>query len=543
MAILFKTQKSMALKCPYESRHVAKQIGGKWNQETKTWDFPISISVAKQLGQRFSDLCYTHSIQEMLEMEEAQAQVLTQAQAQSDATLQVSYAHKLRDYQRVGVNFLTTAKRAILADEMGIGKTVQAITACEEVEAKKVLIVCPNSLKWNWHNEVEMWTGKEATIIQGPKAKRQKQIAAYTQGYLVINYESLRLHPELAKKKWDVLICDEAHKLKNRKTQQTKAVKDIKADRIFLLTGTPMLNRAEELYSLLNRLYPEKYSSFWRFVDQFCQQHHNGFGVEIRPGTEAQIKALRNEIQPIMLRRVKKDVLTELPDKVYVRHVVELEGKQRAIYNRMHKEAMTIIEDELVAAPVVIAQITRLRQIAVSPQLINEEAEGSAKIDALLEMLENNMGEHKIAVFSQFRKAIELVGSKLTEKGIKWVSVTGAISHDDRQANTEAFQNDPDTRIMLATIEAAGLGLTWTSADIAVFLDQHWTPAINRQAEDRLHRYGQRNSVTIIKLIAKDTIEEQIENLLDEKQHNSDMIIEKPELLFKLLEAQTETTQ
>ncbi len=531
MAMLFKTEKKMALKCDYEQRHLAKTAGGKWNPDTKTWDFPDNTSVVKQLEQSFPDLRLSGAITLMMAAEAERALRLSNLKDYADAELSVDYADKLRDYQRVGVQFLTEAKQALLADEMGTGKTLQSITACEEVGAQHVLVVCPASLKWNWHDEVTKWTGKEAQVVAGPKKKREEQISEYDRGYLIINYESLKLHPEILKRTWDVLICDEAHKIKNRKTQQTKVVKKVKADRVFLLTGTPILNRAEELYSLLQRLYPKKYTSYWRFVEQFCQQRHNGFGVEVLPGTEDQLKELRNELQPIMLRRTKKEVMSELPDKVYVRHVIELEGKQRKIYDQMYKEAMAIIDDEVVAAPVVIAQITRLRQIAISPQLLNDDTDISAKVDALIELLEDNLEGHKIVVFSQFRTAIELVGRKLSAKGYKWVSVTGGVKESQRHENTRAFQEDPETRIMLATIEAAGLGLTWTSADIAIFLDRHWTPGINRQAEDRLHRMGQKNSVTIINMVAKDTVEEYIEDLLDSKQEIADAVVEKEELI------------
>lgn len=525
MTIIFKTEKKFALKCQYEDRHVAKSIGGIWNSETKTWDFPQQTTIIKQLQGFFPRMVLTREIEDMVKEEAETAARLLNLQEQADTELSVDYADKLRDYQRVGVEFLSTAGNCILADDMGTGKTVQAITACEESGAGKVLIVCPATLKWNWFNEIKQWTGKEGTIIQGTKNKRLEQIAGFTDGYMIINYEALRLHPELKKVKWDIRVFDEAHKLKNRKAQQTKAAKLIKSKKTFQLTGTPMLNRADELYSLLNMLYPKKYTSYWRFVDQFCQTYDNGFGKDILQGKPEQVEALRAEIQPVMLRRTKQDVLAELPAKTYVRHTVELNGKQRKMYKEMHDEAVTMVGDELVAASVVIAQITRLRQIAISTQMLNPEVDLAAKVDALLEIIEDN-ADHKIAVFSQFRTAIEIVGRKLDEKGVGWVSVTGKVSEDDRTENTRKFQEEPDCKVMLATIAAAGVGLTWTSSDIAVFLDRHWTPAINRQAEDRLHRMGQRNNVTIINIVAKDTIEERIENMLAEKQDNFDSIIE-----------------
>ena len=243
-------------------------------------------------------------------------------------------------------------------------------------------------------------------------------------------------------------------------------------------------------------------------------------------GTPEQQEELKRLLAPIMLRRTKKEVLTELPDKIYKKFLVELTGKQAKIYKSMERDAIaTLSNGETIAAPVVIAQITRLRQIAVSTQLLSEEVAESAKFEALMELIRDNMTEHKMVVFSQFRKAIELFSKQLDEAGIKWVSVTGAIKQEDRHQATKDFQEKDDIRVMLATIEAAAHGLTWTAADIAVFLDRHWTPAINQQAEDRLHRMGQKNSVTIVNMIARGTVEEYIEKLLETKGESFDAIV------------------
>src|SRR5690606_17502309 len=254
--------------------------------------------------------------------------------------------------------------------------------------------------------------------------KREKAIEEFDGKYLIINYESMRLHEELQKMHWDVLVLDEAHKIKNRMAQQTKAVNKIKADRIFLLTGTPMLNRPDELWSLLHRLYPDKFRSYWRFVERYCTITDNGWGKEIGMGTPEQQEELKRLLAPIMLRRTKKEVLTELPDKIHQRFLVELTGKQAKIYKSMERDAIaTLSNGETIAAPVVIAQITRLRQIAVSTQLLSDEVAESAKFEALMELIQDNIAEHKIVVFSQFRRAIELFSKQLDEVGIKWVLV------------------------------------------------------------------------------------------------------------------------
>lgn len=527
MATLLLINNKLALNCSYREKELAKLVPGwKWNPQMKFWEYPLEIEIIDQLGDVFPNLKIAPDITEYVKRVKQIKMQLLKLKELEDAELNVPFADKLRNYQRVGANFLKTVKRCILADEMGTGKTFQAIAACEDQEAERVLVVCPNTLKWNWYDEIDKWTNSRAVVVDGAKKKRQKIIKGFKGKYLIINYEALRLHKELQKLHWDVLIFDEAHKIKNRKAKQTKAAKKLKADHIYLLTGTPMLNRPDELWSLLNRLYPDRFSSYWRFAEYYCTITHNGFGKVIETGTPEQQEKLKQLLAPIMLRRTKKEVLTELPDKIYKKFIVELKGEQAKAYETMERDAITTLSNgETIAAPVVIAQIIRLRQIAVSTQLLSDSVAESAKFEALLEFIQDNQARHKIVVFSQFRRAIELFSKQLDDAGIRWVSVTGAIKQEDRHQATKDFQNNNNVRVMLATIEAAAHGLTWTSADVAVFLDRHWTPAINTQAEDRLHRIGQKNCVTIVNMIAKDTVEERIERMLEKKSDSFNNII------------------
>ena len=520
MAVLLVLNGKLALKCDYEERYRAKSVAGaRWNPEMKVWEYPLNEAIVTQITQIFPHAKVSGEIRARLDRKVARRQEMLEAKEvlwQTDAPL--------RDYQKAGVNFLVTAKRAILGDDMGLGKTLQAIMACEAEQFHRALIICPNTLKWVWHDEIRKWTGKNATVIGGGRKHREQGLKAYKGGYLIINYESARLHPEIQEGEWDVMICDEAHRLKNRKALQTQFVRRIKTNHAYMVTGTPMMNRTEELWSLLNILYPKTFTSFWRFVDMYCQKNTTYYGTEILPGTDEQTEDLREILQPIMIRRRKDEVLTELPAKVYQRLPVELEGRQKAMYQQMERDAIAVLSEGAIAAPVVIAQITRLRQIAVGAQLLDPEIDSSAKFRALDEILDTHLETHKVVVFSQFRQAIELLEERYAALGP--VSVTGTVSQEDRTTATRRFQTDDNCRIMLSTIQAGGLGLTWTAADIVVFLDRHWTPAMNTQAEDRLHRLGQRNSVTVINLVAKDTVEEWIETLLEEKQINFNKVIE-----------------
>lgn len=528
MAVLTFIDGKLALKCEYAEKELAKSIGGhRWNAEWKMWMYPVQEIVVEQIQTVFPSIKITKEVNGALEEHR-----LKQRRLIGSKLMECETSLPLRDYQKTGLNFLVNAKRAILGDDPGLGKTLQSIAACEHIEAKKVLVVCPNPLKWVWEEQIKQWVGKTSTVINGTKKQRDAAIAGYRGGYMIINYEGARIHPELQKMQWDALVCDEAHKLKNRKAAQTKSVKKIKAENVYLVTGTPMMNRTEELWSLLNILFPKQYTSFWRFADHYCEVRKNHFGTEILTGSDKQVEDLKKALEPVMIRRRKNDVLKELPPKIYQKYPVNLEGKQLLMYKQMEKDAIAIFNDgDVIAAPVVIAQITRLRQIAISTELLGEEQATSAKFEALTGIIEENIEDRKIVVFSQFRRAIELYGEILTKKGIKWVAVTGKQNNDQKIAATQQFQEDKETRVMLSTIQAGGLGLTWTAAEMVIFLDKHWTPATNMQAEDRLHRIGQKSSVQVISLVAKDTVEDWIESLLESKQDIFDRVIEGKSLV------------
>lgn len=548
MTMAFKLDKNkVAVATKFQDKEKIKQVGGrKWNPDEKVWTIPKTETALRELTDMFPEVVFEDELEAFYNECLTHSKKLKEVKEQKDTELNLEYASLLRDYQRIGVKFLSEAKFSILADEMGTGKTLQAIAGAEVSGAEKVLIVCPNTLKWNWQREISDWTGKDSIIINGTKKQRKKQLSeAKDYMFIIVNYEALRLEDvfdSVWNMKVDTVICDEAHRLKNKNAKQTKSVaklsKQDNVERIYLLTGTPMLNRADELWSLLNIMFPKTYTSYWRFVEKFCQSEYNGWGWEVFGGTPQQVEALREELQSVMIRRTKNDVLKELPDKVYQRQTVKLEGQQRKMYDQMEQQAVAKIDEEgeVIAAPVLIAQITRLRQIAISTTLMGGEKLKSAKYDAVKDILADNIDEHKVVIFSQFRAAIDELREVLNAEGYNTVSITGTVSQQDRERATEQFQNNPEVRIMLATIQAGGVGLTWTAADIGIFLDRHWTPAINTQAEDRMHRIGQKNTVEIINLVAQDTVEEWIEDKLRDKATDFDSIIDNGARREKIME-------
>lgn len=513
-----------AIRSPYKDKEkcakVKQEFGGKWNPTRKQWEFPLLEQVVDKAKEVWNgEIELSEKLVEYLEELEEKREMAIKAKQQIDESgLKTPVKDKLYPFQRVGVGFLKKARKAILGDDMGLGKTLQALAVTDELSAEKVLIIAPNTLKSVWRNEIEKWfPGTAVQVIDGPKKKREEQLKSSAR-YIIINYEATRLHTEELTREWDVVILDEAHRAKNRKAQQTKACQKIAkgAKALFHLSGTPIMNRPYEIWTLLNMIDPKKFSSFWRFVDMYCEKWYDGYGWNI--GGVLDPEEFRHMLAPYMLRRKKEQVLKDLPSKTVQQIPVTLEGKQKKIYQQMKDQMVAeLAEKETISAPVVIAQITRLKQICVSPNLLGENGVDfpSVKLDALDGIIDDSNGQG-IVVFSQFAKAIRLVERRLRERGIEVRVLTGDTKQKDREQAIKDFQ-EGKAKVFLTTIQAGGQGITLTAGSIAIFLDKHWTPANNNQAIDRLHRIGQEKPVTVYELIAEDTVEDWIERLLEEK--------------------------
>ena len=548
-------KKGVAIKSPYEHKDLCNKVkdkfGGRWKPKKKVWSFPMQVEVvdyAEKIWKQYDKkIEKSKLLKEWYENEKNRRQQLIATKAKENvepSELKTILADTLYDFQRVGTDFLSKTKGAILADDMGLGKTIQSIATVDNIGAKKVLVICPASLKLNWENEIEKWLPNTKTsVISGTKEKKLEKLKKDARFY-IINYASIReksrakidgkwtkidnpIFKKLHSQKWGAVIFDEAHRIKNRKSQQTKAAHKLikKGERVYHLTGTPIMNSPEEIWSLLHSLDSQKFSSFWRFVNTHCEVWDNGFGKEI--GGAKNPKEFRELLKPYMLRRVKEEVVEDMPDLTINQRWVELEDKQQKIYDQMEKRMVAeFSEGETVAAPIIISKIMRLKQISVSPQLIDQKKEyKSAKINALFDIIDG-AGEQKVVVFTQYQEAAKLVANKLEKQGIGYGMIHGGVDQDKRQGEVDRFQNDPNCKVFVATIKAGGLGITLTAGSIAVFLDKDWTPANNNQAIDRLHRIGQESNVTVVELLAKNTIEEYIEKMLEDKQETFDTLIE-----------------
>lgn len=428
----------------------------------------------------------------------------------------------LREYQISGYNWFKTLDYlgfgGILGDEMGLGKTLQTITLLLSNKGSKSLIIAPTSLIYNWNNEFKKFApNMKIAIANGSKEEREKLLKEYKEYDVIITtYNLLRRDIDIYNMEFDYCILDEAQNIKNSSSQNAKAVKTINAKRRFALTGTPIENSLMELWSIFDFIMPNYLYDEKRFTSRYFRRLEEGPEI---------IQELNRLIKPFILRRYKKNVIKELPDKIEKRLYVPLSEEQTKVYETYSKYVKDLIakkvEDlEFTKSKIeILSYITKLRQLCLDPSVVMEDYNGdSGKIDSFMELIEQSVSEnHKILVFSQFTSVLKNIGKTLEKNNFKYSYLDGSIPSIDRMKMVEEFNNGENS-VFLISLKAGGTGLNLTSADIVIHFDPWWNPAVEDQATDRAHRIGQENVVEVIKLIAKGTIEEKIVDLQDTKR-------------------------
>jgi SNF2 family DNA or RNA helicase len=435
--------------------------------------------------------------------------------------------HELRKYQREGVNFLKQPRgTALLADQQGLGKTIQVITACKELDIERILVVCPKPVISVWEQEIPIWdTSARAVPLLGTPAQKTRALkegwAFQGRTYFITNWETLlQASVPLANLPWHCVVADEAHRIKNRKAKRTKALKKIRTQRKFAATGTPFDKNPDELWSLLNWLSPGRWKSYWQFYNSYLEWTDTPWGREIT-GLKSDGKLLEADIQPWVLRRLKSQVLTELPPKQYQYIWCNLSKTQYEIYQQLSRDFLAEFDGITVETPGVLARLTRFRQLTASPAVLDADLpDDSLKLDAVADYI-SDMDE-PVVVFSCFVDSLWLLADrigKFKEKRPVWI-YTGDTSHEDKKQFIEQFQSQKpgEKGIFLATIGAAGVGITLHRASTVLFIDRDWSPANNEQAEDRVHRMGQPSSVNVVTFAVPKTIDTHVLKLLDEKR-------------------------
>ncbi len=430
----------------------------------------------------------------------------------------------MRDYQKEGFRWLSVLHAngfgALLADEMGLGKTLQVLSFLYANKDKgKTLVVCPASLVYNWYSEIRKFTPDlPARMIVGTSEAREELI--HTSGkneILITSYNLLKRDLEFYEGvHFAFQIIDEAQYIKNASTQSSRAVKEIQSDFRIALTGTPIENRLSELWSIFDFIMPGFFYSY--------NQFRANYEVPIirDQDTYAEVM-LQKMIAPFVLRRLKKDVLKDLPDKLEEVYYANAEPAQRELYDarvQMLKHQITLTSEEQFKQSKIqiLAELTRLRQICCDPSLLYSDYDGgSAKEDMCIDLIMNAVeGGHKVLLFSQFTSMLDILCQRLKTENIPYYLLTGATSKQDRAKMVEQFQSN-DVPVFCISLKAGGTGLNLTAADIVIHYDPWWNTAVQNQASDRAHRIGQKNVVTVYRLILKDTIEDRILKLQEDK--------------------------
>ena len=465
---------------------------------------------------------------------------------------------RLFTFQRAGVQFLKFARRAVLGDDMGTGKTIQAIAAMREqhlagIDGFPAIIVAPNNMLLTWRKELLKWFPEaKAAVIKGSKAQRDKIIAAGADIF-IINWEGVRGHARLApwgtirlkrcivcnptlentaansqarcescpgqlnKIKWRTLILDEAHRMKDPKSKQTRAVMGLVGDSVefvYALTGTPIADGPQDFWPMLHTVSPNEWPSRDSFITRYCLTYMNTWAGHL------DVMGLRREtmdeffriLDPRMRRMPKSEVLPFLPPKLHSTRYVEMTPKQAKAYKMMEEQMVAPVSGGRVLALDPLTKLTRLSQFASAMAEITDDGvrltEPSCKVDGLVELLDE-MGQEPLVVFAQSRQLLEIAAARLTKLGISYSMIVGGQTADQREKAKDDFQAG-NVRVILCSIQAAKEGITLTRAGTAVFLNRSWSNIDNTQAEDRVHRIGSEihDKVQIITLETIGSVEE-----------------------------------
>ncbi len=447
----------------------------------------------------------------------------------------------LRQYQVTGYNWLKMLDKygfgGILADDMGLGKTIQVISILQSVKesniSKPSIVVCPSSLYINWKKEINKFAPDlNIQIVSGNASQRQKLIENINEFDVIItSYDLLKRDIEYySKYSFKFAIADEAQYIKNNNTKNAIALKKINADIRFALTGTPIENSLAELWSIFDYIMPGYLYSYKKFKERY----------EIPIIKDADINAtqrLKKLVAPFILRRVKKEVLKELPDKTESIMYSKMEEKQESLYMSFLAKAKEEIEHEFningfeKSRMKVLAIITRLRQICCHPTLFIENYDGgSSKLEQCIQIIEDAVASnHKILLFSGFTSMFNIITKELEKRDIKYEMLTGNTKVDTRIQMVEEFNRSDNIKVFLISLKAGGTGLNLTGADMVIHYDPWWNLSAQNQATDRAYRIGQKNNVQVFKLITENSIEEKIINLQDKKRDLINSVISEKE--------------
>ena len=526
---------SLFVSFPYDA-HIVEIIRAfpsrYWYPDEKEWEIPLT---------KLRDLITTLPGYEF----DITGEYVSLEKKPVEVPVDFEFKTKPYSYQVEGFNYGLQNERWLLGDEMGLGKTKQvidiAVAKKKQYGYKHCLIVCGvNGLKWNWQAEVQKHSDEDSFILGQRRMKNGKLMIGSTADklkdvlslskidsyFIITNVETLR-NDDIVKelKEWcadgtiGMIAADEVHKMKNPSSQQGKGFLKLQSKTMIAMTGTPLMNTPMDTYIILKWLGFEKHS-FYAFKNHYCVM--GGFGGYEVTGYK-NLDELQTQLQDIMLRRLKEDVL-DLPEKTYIDEYVEMTPKQEQIYKEITAEIRASI-DQIKMTNNPLAELIRMRQATGYTGILSSSIQESAKLDRMEELVDEAIENgKKVAVFSNWTQMTTPIRNRLNKYNP--AVITGEINDNVRQAMVDKFQNENSCKVIIGTSGAMGTGLTLTAGTVEIFLDEPWNRANKEQAEDRCHRVGTTENVTIYTLMAKNTIDERIHQLVYKKGEMADMLVD-----------------
>lgn len=557
----------------YKQKKLVSDMGGQWDSVNKTWRVVFTMANLEALIDGFDTVGIDDSVEEAAIGQAAKEARLMKLRKMSKDDVPVRLKvpgmnGSPYNYQKLGVMYAVINGVGVLnADEMGLGKTIQAIATAlmlkGQGKAENALIITPASLKFNWPLEIEKFTDEKYVIVDGSPDERVAQWLRDDVFFYVVNSELLledlfggreykrkegetpeqtvkrkariakakareRILGPVRRRMWDFIAVDEAQMLKSHSSKRSRNVKQLRGKFKMALTGTPMDGRLEELHSVMGFVAPGLLGSKMRFFQRHVETDFYGKVTGYK-----RLSEVTEKIQPFFIRRLKRDVLEDLPDKIYENRVVLLSKKEADIYDSLASNGHEVTED----AEAVVA-IIRCKQFCNWPSMIDDDCSKSSKMDAFKEVLDEVVVQngHKALVFSQYKETLDIIADNVSAMGLTYLRIDGDVDKKIRAEYQKKFNTDSSIDLMIGT-EAMSTGLNFTSADYVLNYDDNWAPAIMAQREDRAHRIGQKNVVTVVNFVCKNTIEERIRKVIYDKSKVSATVLgdDTDEMVLKRL--------
>ncbi len=510
-----------------EYRELAKTYFNEFDElrPTAYEAFGDFLSEARKLDDAFR--CYKDVLDYVLEQRERLHRLKTVNEKYTDEVLDSLLRAPLYPYQRDGVRFCAMAGRSILADEMGLGKTVQAIATAELLRREQfvgqVVVLCPTTLKYQWKREIERFTGATVIVIEGTPEQRREQLNTDVT-YKIASYNSINQQlKELETLDADMIIMDEVQRLKNWNTQIARSVRRIRSRYAVILSGTPLENRLEELYSIVELADQFLLSPYYLFKDRYIVTDETGRTIGYR-----NLGEVGQRVSSVMLRRRKQDVALQLPARIDKKLFVPMTREQMEAHNDLKLQAARLVAKwhrqhflPETDRQQLLLTLQQMRMACDSLYVLDEHSRFDTKVEETMNILDecgvtlngegqlNGQASPKVVIFSQWERMTRLVAQELERSGVEFVYLHGNVPARERQNRVESFQNDPQVRVFLST-DAGAMGLNLQAASIVINLDLPWNPAILEQRIGRIHRIGQMRGIEVIDLISAGTIEEEM---------------------------------